>query len=268
MFDSVLIPINLSEEPEEVLSLVEFLRHFDTKIVYLCNVSSSAARIERHGRKKLEELAAACRGTGIEIRTEIRSGPPAVEIIHASENLEVEFITFPWERKSILLHALMGSITRDVVRLSEKPVFIYKQWFLKKSDVLDTVIFSTDFSPVEDAMLPYLTYPGLAADNLVMLHVGDRAPDPKAENRRHDRIDMKMNEVIYQCTGVFTNIEKRILTGKPARVIPRQVVRAGADLIITGKHSDGSARQKVLGTTAENIVHRARCSVLVIPDEG
>jgi nucleotide-binding universal stress UspA family protein len=55
------------------------------------------------------------------------------------------------------------------------------------------------------------------------------------------------------------------MTGSPEKAIPRQAQREGADLVIIGKHRDGSTRRKVLGSVAENIVHRARCSVLVIP---
>ncbi len=265
MFNTVLIPLNLNESPAEVESLVSFHRHFDTDTIYLFTVIPGSLRGERHARKKMETLAEACNETGMDVHIEIRFGAPAVEIINAADSLKADFIAIPWERKSVLQHALMGSVTKDVIRLSDKPIFIYKQWLLKKSDKLTTVIFAADFNPVEEGILPYLTYPGLAAEHLMILNVGDRAPDPKSETLRLEKIEEKMAGIEKKCDTLYERIDRLIMTGSPEKAIPRQARKEGADLIIIGKHGDGSTRQKVLGSTAENIVHRASCSVLVIP---
>lgn len=265
MLTTVLVPLNLSESPDEICALVSFLRHFETTRIYLCTVVSSSIRARHQAEKKLQELQRSCGEEGMEILIDVQTGPPAVAIIRQSLAYNVDYIAFPWERKSVLQHALMGSITKDVVRLTDKPVLIYKQWFLKKNDELTTLLFSSDLSSGEEAIVPYLTWQGLAARNLIVLNVGDRAPDPAAEQARISVIEGKINGIVERCGGSFETIEHSIVIGKPDKVIPRLAQRSGADMILIGKQSDSSTRQKVLGSTAENIVHRARCSVLVIP---
>lgn len=265
MFNTVLVPLNLSESVDEIYSLVSFMNHFDTDTVTFLTVSISSQRAVRHAYRKMEKYTEYCADTGMTFNTSVVHGSAASGIVKAS--LDTDFIAFPWERKSIVQHALLGSITKDVVRLTEKPVFIYKQWFLNNSNDLNTILFASDLNPLEQWIMPYLTSPGLAAENLVILHVGDRAPDPAAEKQRLEIVDTKMDYVRKECTTEFSEITKRTLSGKPHTVITRQARKTNADLVIISKHSDGTARQKVLGSTAENIVHRARCSVLVIPDQ-
>ncbi len=265
MFNKVLIPLNLMEKRDEVYSLISFMNHFDTETIVLYTVASKSPRVRKNIIKKLTAYKDSCSDMNFTITIEIGNGPPAVEIIKAS--LECDFIAFPWERKSIVQHALLGSVTKDVVRLTEKPVLIYKQWFLSRTNELDTVLFASDLKPLEQWVIPYITYSGLAADNLVVVHVGDRAPDPEAEAARLAIIDTKMDSVVDECKKMYQRIEKVITPGKPHRVVVQQARKTGADLVIISKHSDGSAKQKVLGTTAENIVHRAGCSVLVVPND-
>lgn len=55
------------------------------------------------------------------------------------------------------------------------------------------------------------------------------------------------------------------LLGQPADVLEDVAAQAKADLIIIGAHGYGAV-ERLLGTTASKIVHRSKCSVLVVRD--
>lgn len=52
--------------------------------------------------------------------------------------------------------------------------------------------------------------------------------------------------------------------GKPGDTIVRFAEEIGADLIILGVHPHSPLRRRVLGATADKVVDRAHCSVLVV----
>jgi nucleotide-binding universal stress UspA family protein len=56
---------------------------------------------------------------------------------------------------------------------------------------------------------------------------------------------------------------ERIVRGAAARVLLREVEHEGKTLVAVGSHGGGRVRGLLLGSTATEVIHRARCSVLV-----
>jgi nucleotide-binding universal stress UspA family protein len=56
---------------------------------------------------------------------------------------------------------------------------------------------------------------------------------------------------------------RHVRLGQPADVVCDLAGELGADLVVIGSHGYGTV-ERLLGTTASKIVHRAPCSVLVI----
>ncbi|HEX7036889.1 MAG TPA: universal stress protein [Pseudomonadales bacterium] len=52
--------------------------------------------------------------------------------------------------------------------------------------------------------------------------------------------------------------------GRPASEIQAEAERVGADLIVVGSHARRGLARVVLGSTANGVLHGARCDVLVI----
>jgi len=65
-----------------------------------------------------------------------------------------------------------------------------------------------------------------------------------------------------------TTVDRRILTGVPARAILDTAQQSGADLIVAGSHGHGFLTRLLIGSVSQQLVRGARCSVLVAPPEG
>jgi universal stress protein A len=66
-----------------------------------------------------------------------------------------------------------------------------------------------------------------------------------------------------RATGVRARI--RVLEGDPAFEVARLAREIEADLVVVGFHSEARLRHLLMGSTAEELVRRAGCPVLVVP---
>lgn len=79
-------------------------------------------RIYQEGRAKLADLAATIRESGVTVTTEVRSGPPSQEIIHAAVDYGADLIVMMTHGRTGLSHLVLGSIAEDVIRHARCPV--------------------------------------------------------------------------------------------------------------------------------------------------
>ncbi len=79
----------------------------------------------RHGvAQRLEELAVAEQGQGIEARAVMRSGIPFSEVIDTAKDEEVDLIVMSTHGYSGIKHLMLGSLAEKVVRSAPCPVLV------------------------------------------------------------------------------------------------------------------------------------------------
>jgi universal stress protein A len=79
-------------------------------------------RLYQEGRAKLAALAATVRESGVPVTTEVRSGLPSQEIIHAAVDYGADLIVMTTRGRTGLSHLLLGSVAEDVIRHARCPV--------------------------------------------------------------------------------------------------------------------------------------------------
>ena len=270
MFANVLFPLNLREPMSNIHALAQSLKSFDTQQIVLLTVMSAdlTGRQAAHAQKKLEAIRGELNEYGFQIEILLRKGHTATEITKAASQLNIDFICLTWKKKPFIRYTLLGSHTKDVIRLSDVPVFLFKRsLFSAGSTRLNAVLYATDFEAMDRTILPYLNYEGLKANRLIVLNVGQRAPDPNAEQKRLQRVYNKLFALKDECVESFDEIEAVASIGNPKRVILREAWKNSVDVIVIGKYTDTSPVEKVMGSTAESIAHRSRVSVLIIPGQ-
>jgi len=264
MFKNILFPVKKNERVGRVLEMARFLRVFDTEKIILLHVGKNNGTNRITNFYRIQE---ALENESYTTELLFRQGHVPAQIVRAGIEKDASFISLPWKRKNPIRRAIMGNVASDVIRLSNQPVLVHKKSkkFSQEKE-LNNVLYATGLMSTDIKILNYLTYRGFKAQNLILLHVGERAPDPVAEEDRIKRVHNSMAGIEEKCTHCFDSIEKIEATaGSVSTQIARIASRKRAGLIIIGKVDKQRPFEKITGSVAESLPEKANCPVLIIP---
>lgn len=269
MLSTALVKVSLKEPPGRVVEMVGALRSFGTQEVYLVHVrTSDGGAFPEKKRALLERIREKAEGLGIAAEVHVLQGHAPSRILQAAWQLGADYIAVAWVHKAVLRQALMGSIDGDIVRMSDSPVFIFKRRFLGRTHKLDSVLYATDFQATDARVMPYLENKEFQARALHMLHVGERAPDPETDEKRRERVLDNLNRLANQCAHAYDSVKTLESVGPVRRTIVKTAKTAGVDLVVVGKTDHPDIFRKITGSVADQLPHRAPCSVFIIPGSG
>lgn len=137
---------------------------------------------------------------------------------------------------------------------------------------IDKILYATDFSPDSEAALNYASSLASGAGaTLIIVHVDDTTPgsvfgdvgdgympqidEIAREEYEHLLATLPTSRVAY---------EHRFLRGDAANVILRLAEREQVDVIVIGTHGRTGLKRLLMGSVAELVVRRAKCSALTI----
>lgn len=268
MFAKAVWPVSLKESENQIEGIIDLLQHFSTEQICLLHVKEKE---NAEAWRKLEKSAETLKEYGFQVETYVRSGHIPTTICDFAREQASDFIILPWKTKMIVHRALLGNNVRDVIRLSNRPVAVYKDsWSSKRrgQQGIKSIMYATAFKATDRVVMPYLKYEGIKADTLYLLNVGERAPDPEAEKKRRELVTENLENIAGECADCYKNIEKIADLGRPYRRILYQARSKGADLVIAGKYDKASPFSAIMGSIAEHLPHRSPCSLLVVPLES
>ena len=79
-----------------------------------------------------------------------------------------------------------------------------------------------------------------------------------------EKVKLELEKVIAPQLKRQINVEEMVVKGKPFVEIVRLAKEKEADLIVMATHSQTGVRHSHLGSTAERVVRKASCPVLVV----
>ncbi|MGM0643278.1 MAG: universal stress protein [Thermodesulfobacteriota bacterium] len=264
MLEKILLPVKKGEKVGRIIQTAKFLKLFDTEEIILLNVGKNTGE-ERI--QNLNRMVEALENESFKTELVFRQGHVPTQIVRAGIEKKTSCICLPWKRKNPIRRAIMGNVASDVIRLSSLPVLVHKtaKGIPVKKEV-NNILYATGLMNTDIKILKYLTDKGLKAGNLFLLHVGERAPDPVAEETRIRRVHNNMSHIEEKCEGCFDHIEKiEAVAVSVSTQIARKASRIGADLIIIGKVDKHRPFEKMTGSVTESLPEKANCSVMIIP---
>lgn len=265
MIKRILQPVDLGETLSEIKIRSSFINRLSDREIILAHVVNPGLNNEDHAASRLSHFADELNKLGIKTKTVLRSGHVASEIAGAALDEKAGMIYMPASRKNFLVSSLMGSVTEDVVRLSDVPIFVHKQKpVLSKTENLKKVIFATDFQGAAERAWPYVRMLGEFVPELIILHVGERASDPYTEQVRRENVQKRLEELREKFQDDFENIRHLARIGSPARHIIDAVDQTGAELVVLGRMNEPFP-SKILGSTCSRVTTGVKSSVLLIP---
>ncbi len=266
MLKKVVIPLNLRETIDRVVEMCGLTQSLGAEKAVLVHIGSNRGRAGKQNQKRLDTYAAELTSIGLEVETAVRSGSVQTEIENTAAETGTDFIGLPFKKKNFLTRAILGSTVKDIIRMSDLPVFVYKKpGFRQRNDEVFRVLYATSLQGRDEIIISYVRNENFKIDEMVFLHVGRRAPDPFVEKERLDSVEKALQEIGEQCGLQGKEKTYEEVLGSPRREIVKAARRFTADLVLLGKADTTGGGEPVLGSTAEEVSYNASCSVLIIP---
>lgn len=163
---------------------------------------------------------------------------------------------------------LLGSVSKDLLRLSNVPVFVQKirphrpdgSDGFSRDDLI--VLYATDFGAVSARPLPYIKeFHGARCH---ILHVRDRMADPSTEQRRRDDVAEKLHSVEEELAPYFGQVTSEQRIGNPATQVLHVSDWLKADVVVLGRKKPTSFSAP-MGDMAERVVNESKASIFLVP---
>jgi nucleotide-binding universal stress UspA family protein len=144
-----------------------------------------------------------------------------------------------------------------------------------KMEGIRKIVVATDFSPESDRALDEAVHLARRLDAaLDLLHV--REPFayatanalmavPERTEEYMDWVDQSLDERRDRVASLGVPCITNSLHGFAATLIVEHATKAGADLILLGRHGRGRLPTHLLGSVAKRVVEKSHCPVLVVP---
>jgi universal stress protein A len=138
----ILVPIDFSDCSKKALQYaIPFARQFHARMIFLHilpvhyaigrEAEFAGTLIEGDLKNELETrltmLVQETIPSEIPVEIEVRHGAPSIEIVNAAKEMDVDLIVMSTHGHTGRVHALIGSVAGDVVRLAPCPVFVVRE---------------------------------------------------------------------------------------------------------------------------------------------
>jgi len=145
-------------------------------------------------------------------------------------------------------------------------------------DTIRRILVTTDFSDTSKrAFAPAVTLAGKFGAKIFLTYIEeDRLPPLVVEymavgvdeilGQQIDHATERLGELVAELAREGIEVEPLVAMGTPHVEIVRFAEERNADLIVMATHGRGFISHMILGSTAERVLRRAPCPVLIVRD--
>lgn len=281
MFRKALISLDHSASQGPLLDCLTDLRDMGITHVILTHVVKVGyGQGATYGNKDaledwLRERATPMRAAGLEVDVDIRAaGDVAKDILVAASEHGADLIVIGSRGQNMIRGLFLGSVAREVIRLSTLPVRL--EWIEatgKDGDAacerschagLRRLLLATDFSPQAHAAEAAAARLAPHAGIVDLVHVV--GPDEQARYARWPVMARAaLDDIALEVRAAGGKAEVHLAEGKASEEIARMAAESDVDLIVVGKHGQNWVESMAIGSTAANLCEIARRPVLMVP---
>lgn len=240
-------------------------------------------------RLRLEESAAGRMASQLEerqagelevVRAQRRGMSTAPVILEYADEIEADVIVMSTHGRRGLSHALVGSVTEEVVRLSSRPVLT-----IRGSDAepaaphLRNVLVPVDFSRHSEGAVGHAKeFCHAYGARMHLLHVFEQPVTPEVyigsgagSISDFSLVESSLREALRGVAaraGADVQTEIHVREGRAVSEILEVAEEIDADLIVIATHGLGGLTHVMLGSVTDKVLRRAACPVLTIKPFG
>lgn len=268
MFEKTLIPVSYGERPEELKKIGKILKNLGSNSICLFHVTEAGSFFRGSDISWLMILKEALEELGLAVEVKMGADHIASAIVEASLHEGVDEIYMKTKRRWQIGTMLLGSISRDLLRLSDIPVFVHKVRprlpdegsMLTREDLI--ILYATDFGEASTRPIPYLME--FQGGWCHILHVRGRMADPFAEEIEKRRLHEKLTAVEEELRPYYGRVTSEEVIGDPSSQVLRISDQINADVIVLGRKK-AAFFSASMGETAERIVTSSKASIFLVP---
>jgi nucleotide-binding universal stress UspA family protein len=279
MFTTIVVPLDGSAQANAALPLARTFARATGAAVTLVRVKSeteSRSDVAAELSRIAEELA----GAGLKVRSVVRAGEPADEILEELKEQGADLVIMRTHGRSGVGRAVLGSVTERVLKASGVPVVLLRPGGRRVSH-LRTLIVPVDGSPggavalgtaigiskstgaalhlVEVVVpIPNYVYSSFAMNGAVYV---DPAWDAEAQAAARTYVDSLTSRL--RSAGVDASGDV-VIAASAADAIIKAADERGADLIVMSSQALTGIARAFLGSVADAVVRASHCPVMVI----
>ncbi|MDT8357290.1 MAG: universal stress protein [Methanomicrobiaceae archaeon] len=269
MFEKTLIPVAYGESPEELRKVGRILVKLGAQSICLFHVSEGGSFFRGSDLSWLMLLKETLEDTGLAVEVKLGNDHVASAIAEAALLEGVDEIYMKTKRRWHIETVFLGSVSRDLLRLTDVPVFVHKirprlpgeEGKLNREDLV--VLYATDLDEVSYRPLPYVRE--IKGGWCHVLHVRGWMADPAAELRREKKVASELDSLREELSPYYRRVTTEQKKGDPATEVLQVSSRINADIIVIGKKQKSSFFPNLLGRTAERIVASSNASIFLVP---
>ena len=128
MYKRVVVPLDGSALAESILPLIlQIAGPLDFEVTLLRVVPPAEwDTVDAEAAPYLERVAGELAGKGVRVRTEVRRGDPAKEIVTVARDVGADLIAMTTRGLSGLGSVLLGSVAEAVLHTADLPLFLFQ----------------------------------------------------------------------------------------------------------------------------------------------
>jgi nucleotide-binding universal stress UspA family protein len=227
--------------------------------------------LEKNATDQTNVLVSRAKDAGVCADTEIRIGDVYDEIKRAIEAEKPELLVMGTHGRRGVERWFMGSTTEKMLRHSPVPILTISGAGERALTAprFRRILVTTDFSEGTSDALAYAFSVAQENDSrITLMHVvHDVAADVSGKYRDSliKGVDRQLTDLVPTEARNWCDVDTRVATGVPYRIILRAIEDEKIDLLVMNIHGKGMLDRALLGSTAERVVRASSCPVMFIP---
>ena len=206
------------------------------------------------------------------VQREVRFGSPARELARAAEEHHADLMVVARRGHSALARLVLGSVPNTLIRLASCPVMVVGD---EPGDEVrfDRVLAAVDLSPIsrhvlDNAVVVARAYAGqvmvLSLFEQQLLGAEGAANGQQDESRR--RHEEAVGALVRRVPREGVQLQIEVMRKAPVSQTIIDVARQSeAEVIVMGTSGRNAWHRMILGSTANHVLLRAHCALLVVP---
>ncbi len=279
MFEKVLVPTDFSKQAHEVVQCIGEVPGVKEVVLMSVLARDPLARTwdpvaeakELENKLTAEKATISLPGINIKVRVvEVLEGEVASAIQKVAEEESVSLVAMGARGKSLIRSALLGSVSRNVLRYGDTHLLIMRYKILESgaaekycARVFAKVLFPTDLSQPADAALSFLK--GISGiGELVLLSVVSSGETQAEIDANVAKATEKTNAMAQEFSKGGMKVTPKVVIGNPVEQIRTMAETEDVSLIVMSAQGAAAIKKGHIGSTAYDVANSANRPVLIL----